>query len=110
MILDICESLLALSTTITEDNIFDLVQLVEANLHFANTRKEIKRKSAEFLKENIGIYGYVFIQKLNNQPSFNHEIFRDLCAGDDSQDEEKDEPSQSNILDKTDFKKNCVIA
>jgi len=107
---EICEGLLVNSTTVTEDNIFDLVQLVDSNLHFATTRKEVKRKCTEYLKENIGIYGYVFIQKLNNQPSFNHEVFRDLCAGNGTEDEESDVLNQSNILDKTEIKKNCVLS
>eukprot|EP00092_Neocalanus_flemingeri_P008825 GFUD01009498.1.p1 GENE.GFUD01009498.1~~GFUD01009498.1.p1 ORF type:complete len:233 (+),score=48.71 GFUD01009498.1:46-744(+) len=108
---EVCEWLLINSTTVTEDNIFDLVRLAEDNLHFATTRKEIKRKSAEFLKENIGNYGFVFIKKLNNQPSFNQDIFSDLCAaGDGSQDEEKDGSNHSYILDRTDIKKHCTIS
>jgi hypothetical protein len=83
---------------------------VDANSHFASTRRDIKRKCTEYLKENIGTYGYVFIQKLNNQPTFNHEIFRELCAGGGSQDDEQEGLDQSNILDKTDIKKNCVLS
>merc|ERR1711892_851541 len=31
-----------------------------------------------------------FVQELKNQPSFNHEVFRDLCAGNGTEDEEND--------------------
>jgi len=109
---ELCEKLLVGSTSITEDNIFDLVGLVENNLQFSHVRKEIKRKASEFLKENIGTFGYLFIQKLNNQPSFDHEIFRDLCTLNESEEDggTSDSQEHTNILDRTDIKKNCVVS
>merc|ERR1719268_598084 len=98
---EICDSLLQESAIITEDNVFDLVFLVDSNNRFTAIRREIRRKCAEYLKVNIGLHGYRFIQKLNNQPSFNHEIFKELCDPDEPE-VEKNEDEVVELLDETD--------
>ena len=96
-----CDRLLQESTVITEDNVFDLVFLVDSNIHYTSIRREIRRKCAEYLKVNIGLHGYRFIQKLNNQPSFNHEIFKELCDPDEPE-EDNNEEEEVELLDETD--------
>jgi len=76
---DICEHRLLNSILTTEENVFSLVLLVE-NTHFDKVRRGIKNKCKEFIKSSISMHGFDFLQKLNSQPSFHQETFRDLCS------------------------------
>ena len=76
---DICEHRLLNSILTTEENVFSLVLIVE-NTHFDKVRRGIKRKCKEFIKSSISTHGFDFLQKLNNQPTFHQQIFRDLCS------------------------------
>ena len=110
---DICENLLLKSTVITENNMFDVVNLVDSNTHFSSVRKGLKKTCSEYLRENIGNYGLAFLQKLNNQPNFDYNVYSELVGGEDEarENEECEILSESEILETAEIKNSyCSIS
>jgi hypothetical protein len=76
---DLCENLLLNSVLTTEENIFQLINMID-NTPFDMVSKGIKKNCRDFIKEGISTYGFNFVVKLNNQSSFDQKVFRDLCS------------------------------